>query len=60
MKAKYRFNLEVDLIYDIDTLEDLKDNNEMGQCLREIICDEVTYAGGVAQVTIEKSMLDVR
>lgn len=60
MKAKYKFNINVEISYDIDTLEGLKDNNEMAQDLRELICDNVIIAGGVAFCDVLKSEIDVR
>ena len=60
MKAKYKFNINVEINYDIDSLEDLKDNNEMAQDLMELICDNVIIAGGVASCDVLKSEIDVR
>ena len=60
MKVKYDVTLKVSVIHDIDTLENLKDNNEFANDLARMICDEATTAGGVASYEIIESALDVK
>ena len=59
MKVKYTTTIKITSLYDIDTLEDLKDNNEYAEGLIELICDETVTAGGVAVCEIIDSSIDV-
>ena len=60
MKAKYEVTLKVTVIHDIDTIENLKDNNEFANDLARMVCDEATTAGAVACYEIIESALDVK
>ena len=59
MKVKYTTTIKVTALYDIDTLENLKDNNEYADGLTEMICDEIATAGGVGVCEIIDSSIDV-
>ena len=59
MKVKYETTLKVTVIHDIDTIENLKDNNEFANDLAQMICDEATTAGSVACYEIIESKIDV-
>lgn len=60
MKVKYEATIKVTVVHDIDTLENLKDNNEFATDLVTMICDEATTAGGVACYEILESSIDVK
>lgn len=59
MKVKYETTLKLTVVHDIDTLENLKDNNEYASDIARLICDEATTAGGVACYEILESSIDV-
>ena len=59
MKVKYETTIKVTVVHDIDTLENLKDNNEYATDIARLICDEATTAGGVACYEILESSIDV-
>lgn len=60
MKVVYGATIKVNISHEIDTLEDLKDNNEYATDIARMICDEATTAGGVACYEILESTIDVR
>lgn len=60
MQVVYEVNLKVVVSHEIDTIENLKDNNEFAEDLRQMICDESAFSGGVAIVDILNSKIDVK
>ena len=60
MKAKYDVTIKVTFIHDVDTIENVKDPNEMSTDLAQMICDEATFAGVVACCDVIETRLDVR
>lgn len=60
MKATYEATIKVKVVHEIDTLENIKDNNEFAQSIVEMICDEATTCGAVAICDVLESRLDVR
>lgn len=52
--------LKVSVVHDIDTIENLKDNNEFANDLAHMICDEASQCGAIASYEIIESALDVK
>lgn len=60
MKVTYEATIKFQVVHDIDSLEDLKDNNEFANDLAHMVCDEATVAGSVASYEIIESKLDAK
>ena len=60
MKATYETTIKIKVIHEIDSIEDLKDNNEFAHCIGAMVCDEATSCGAVATYDVLESKLDVR
>lgn len=60
MKVKYEVTVKFNVVHDIDTIEELKDNNEFANDLAHMVCDEASTCGAVATYEILNSSIDVK
>lgn len=59
MKVVYEATIKFQVVHEIDSLEELKDNNEFTNDLAHMVCDEATTCGAVASYEIIESKLNV-
>ena len=60
MKATYEFTMQVKVVHEVDELNGLKSDREMAVSVGEMICDQATYADGVASFDILESSLNIK
>lgn len=60
MRADYDISVNLKLVYEIDTLEELKTDRQLAEDICRMIADEATVAGGVASYDIIKSSVNVK
>ena len=61
LKVHYKISLDIEMIepFDESQYENIRTSDEMVQALRELICDSVTIAGGVASVDSSYHKLEI-
>ena len=60
MKIAYEATIKFQVVHEVDTLEDIKDNNEFANDLAHMVCDEASTCGAVASYEIIESKLDAK
>lgn len=60
MRADYDISVNLKLVYEIDTLEELKNDRQLAEDICRMIADEAIVAGGVASYDIIKSSVNVK
>lgn len=59
MQVVYEMNVKIKGVYEIDTIENLKDNSEFANGVCQMVCDEIATAGGVGCYEIIESKIDI-
>lgn len=59
MKVVYEATVKFQVVHEIDSIENLKDNNEFANDLAHMVCDEATTCGAVASYEILNSSINV-